>query len=269
MNANARSLPSALDRLPEIRELARGRSLALFLDYDGTLTPIVSRPELAVLSEEMRERLRRLAASIPVSILSGRGLADLRALVGLDELIYAGSHGFEIEAPGGRRQDLDEALALLPELGAAEQELIEALAETEGARVERKRFSVAAHYRLVDAERTADVRRAVTRVAAGHPGLRQASGKKVLELRPALDWHKGKALLWVLGWLGLDSPDALPVFIGDDITDEDAFEAVAAQGIGVIVRDDARPTAAGYALENTAEVGKFLDVIEDLARSAE
>nr|NIP73230.1 trehalose-phosphatase [Gammaproteobacteria bacterium]NIR30345.1 trehalose-phosphatase [Gammaproteobacteria bacterium]NIR98189.1 trehalose-phosphatase [Gammaproteobacteria bacterium]NIT63856.1 trehalose-phosphatase [Gammaproteobacteria bacterium]NIV20860.1 trehalose-phosphatase [Gammaproteobacteria bacterium] len=103
MSEQPRALPSALERLDEIAERMRDKRPCLFLDYDGTLTPIVARPELAVLSEALRDTLRRLARRAMVAVISGRDLQDVRERVGLSELYYAGSHGFDIAGPAGRR----------------------------------------------------------------------------------------------------------------------------------------------------------------------
>jgi trehalose-phosphatase len=251
-------LPSALERIQEIRERARGRRLAVFLDYDGTLTPIVDRPELARLPEDIRGAVRNLAARCPVSVISGRDLRDVRRLVGIEGIVFAGSHGFEIEGPGGLRREHPDGVACLPSLDRAERELKEALSGIEGALVERKRFSIAAHYRLVEEPSRAGVERAAERVLRAHPDLRGSGGKMVRELRPGARWDKGLAVLSLLESMGLGGPDALPVYLGDDLTDEDAFRVLAGRGIGIVVRDEARPTEASYALEDPGEVGRFL-----------
>ena len=100
--SDAKALPSALQRVNDIYGRLAGRTMAVFLDYDGTLTPIVRRPEDAELSQSMRQIIGRLAEHCPVAIVSGRDLQDVRSVVGVDRLYYAGSHGFDIDGP--RRQ---------------------------------------------------------------------------------------------------------------------------------------------------------------------
>jgi alpha,alpha-trehalase len=251
-------LPDALSRLAEIRAHFAGKRPAVFLDYDGTLTPIVDRPELAVLSEDMRAVVRGLAVRCPVAIVSGRDRADVERLVGLDGLVYAGSHGFDIAGPGGLRKEHERAAAFLPALDLAEERLRRELAGIDGALVERKKFAIAVHYRLVAENHVARVESVVAAVVAETADLRRTAGKKVFELRPRVDWDKGRAVLWLLQALGLDREDVLPLYLGDDDTDEDAFAALADRGIGVLVTQAARPTAAAYALADTAEVGRFL-----------
>jgi trehalose 6-phosphate phosphatase len=248
-------IPSALEHIQEIGR--RGDRLAVFLDYDGTLTPIVSHPENAWLSESMRETLRSLAGRLPIAVLSGRDLDDVRGRVHVDGIVYAGSHGFDIAGAGGLRREL--GAAYLPVLDAAERELREALDEIPGAQLERKHFSVAAHYRNVDQEDAFKVALAVDAVAEKHRELRRINGKKVYELLPDIDWNKGRAVLWLLETLELERGNAMPIYIGDDRTDEDAFRALEKRGVGILVSEQPQVTAANYALRNPEEVERFLE----------
>jgi len=251
--------PSALDYIDEIVAEMGARRLVVFLDYDGTLTPIVGRPEKAVLSNSTRQTLQTLAAQAPVTILSGRDLEDIRHRVGIGEIVYAGSHGFDIAGPHGLRKQI--ATDFLPTLEAAGRELKEKLAGIPGALVERKRFSIAAHYRQANENAAAKVQRAVNEVAAQHLELRLLVGKKVYELQPEIDWNKGKALLWLLEVIGSEPREIFPIYVGDDLTDEDAFRAVKQCGLGIVVSEEPRPTAAHYALKTPAEVDRFLHEI--------
>ena len=247
-------LPSALDHVREIA--GRGDRVAVFVDYDGTLTPIVSRPEDACLTDSTRRTLRALAAHVPVAILSGRDLEDIRRRVDIEGVVYAGSHGFDIAGPHGLRREM--ATEFLPTLDETEKELHEALNTISGARAERKRFSIAAHYRNVKKNDVSKVQQAVTEVAARHHELRRIEGKKVYELLPDIDWDKGKAVLWLLAGLDLEGANVQPIYIGDDRTDEDAFRALDRRGIGILVSRQSQPTAASYSLKNPAEVERFL-----------
>jgi trehalose 6-phosphate phosphatase len=255
--------PSALDRWDEIERRLAGRRPAVFLDYDGTLSPIAPRPELATLPPETKAVLHRLARRFPVAILSGRGREDVAALVDLDGLVYAGSHGFDIAGPpvhdGGPPLRLEVGEDVLDAIARVAGELRRDLAGIEGALVEPKRFAVAVHFRLVDEAHLPRIESAVDRVVTAHPGLRKAHSKKVFEVRPDLDWDKGRALLWILSALGLDRPDVLPLYLGDDVTDEDAFRALAdGRGIGIFVAEEPRETAAEYGLRDPGEVREFL-----------
>jgi trehalose-phosphatase len=248
-------LPSALEHVQEIAG-ADDHSLAIFLDYDGTLTPIVSHPEKAFLSDSTRQTLRTLAMQVPVAILSGRELEDVRKRVAIDGIVYAGSHGFDIAGPRALRRE--EATEFLPALDVAEKELREKLAGIAGALIERKRFSIATHYRKVNESDFPKLERAVGEVAEQHRELRRMEGKKVYELLPDIDWDKGKAVLWLLENLGLEHGKVRPIYIGDDRTDEDAFCALEQRGVGILVSEEPRPTAASYSLKDPAEVEQFL-----------
>ncbi len=262
-------LPSAFENAGKILEAAGEKKIALFLDYDGTLTPIVARPELAILSDQMRATLRNLAGRCTVAVVSGRDLPDVRKLVSVDNLFYAGSHGFDIAGPGGFATVSEHGAEYLPILDQAERELRKDLAAIEGSLVERKHLSIATHYRLVSDAEVPAVTAVVERVKAAHPELRKTDGKKVYELQPDIDWHKGKAVLWLLQKLGLDGDEVLPIYIGDDITDEDAFRALQGRGLGIIVRDANRPTAADYQLDDPVQVGRFFEkLIEKLNETA-
>jgi trehalose-phosphatase len=247
-------IPSALEHAQEIAR--RGNRLAVFLDYDGTLTPIVSHPEDALLSDSTRQTLRELAGCVPVAILSGRDLDDIRGRVHVDGIVYAGSHGFDIAGGGGLRRQL--GAAYLSVLQTAETELREALDEIPGAQLERKHFSVAAHYRNVNENDAFRVALAVDAVAARHRELRIIDGKKVYELLPRIEWDKGKAVMWLLEALGLERENVRPIYIGDDNTDEDAFRTIEKRGVGILVSEQPQPTTARYSLKNPAEVERFL-----------
>ena len=258
-------IPSALEN---VHQIARSdERLAVFLDYDGTLTPIVSHPEDAWLPESMRQTLQSLVARVPVAILSGRDLDDVRGRVHVDGIVYSGSHGFDIAGAGGLRRQL--GATYLPVLHAAETELREELDEIPGAQLERKHFSVAAHYRNVNENDAFRVALAVEAVAARHRELRRIDGKKVYELLPDIDWNKGKAVIWLLETLELERGKALPIYIGDDRTDEDAFHALKKRGVGILVSEQPQATAASYWLNNPEEVECFLQKITDRLHATE
>jgi trehalose-phosphatase len=261
-------LPHALEDGEQlIRDLA-GRRPAVFLDYDGTLTPIVDRPEDALISESMRNAVRELAGRCPVCVVSGRDRQVVQELMGVDDLIVAGSHGFDIWSPAGGEIQREEGEEFGGLLEGVEARLREELDGIEGALVEPKKSSVAAHYRLVSEDKRPGVGRVVEKILAEHPGeLKVTPGKLVYEVQPNIDWDKGKAVLYLLGALDLDRGDVVPMYLGDDITDEHAFEALPRRGIGIFVgrADDpevgGRTTSADYVLHDVPEVERFLDAL--------
>jgi len=256
--SNTERLPSALDRWDEIRGRAAGRRWVVFLDYDGTLTPIVARPEDARLSGNMRRTLAELARKCTVAVISGRDLKDVQQLVGIDGILYAGSHGFDISGP---KLKYRHGLEFLASLDRAEEKLEEKLGGISGVRIERKTFSIAIHYRQVQETDVEAVEKGVNAVLPDFPSLRKAGGKKIFEFQPKVDWNKGKALLWILQKLELDTSTVSALYIGDDLTDEDAFRVLAADGIGIVVRDEPRPTLAAYALNSPDEVRQLLELV--------
>jgi len=261
---NGQDLPSALKYLEQIKGELRTREPAVFLDYDGTLTPIVNRPEDARLSDVMRKALERLASLCTVAIISGRDRSDVARLVGLGELIYAGSHGFDITGPDGLRMEYEGGRECLPDLDDAERELRARIEKLPGAQVERKRFAVAVHYRNVAGKDVSRVVEEVDEVSPKFAKLKKGSGKKVIELKPDIDWDKGRAVLWLLERLGLDHPDILPFYVGDDLTDEDAFRALADRGIGILVGEHGEKTCARFRLNDVSAMRRFLEQLVDL-----
>lgn len=259
-----RGLPEAVAGMDQMLKEAVDREVVVFLDYDGTLTPIVERPELAVLSGSRREALARLARLATVAVISGRDLADVRQLVGLDNLCYAGSHGLDIAGPEGLKMQSGQGVEFLPLLDEVEQVLRQRLQDVRGLLLERKRFSIAVHYRLVDETDLPEVEQLVDEILARHPNLRDSPGKKVHDLRPDIDWDKGKAIAWLLEALGKAKEAVYPLYLGDDLTDEDAFRLLRGWGAGIWVRDgEERLTLASLTLAGTAQVQEFLGALAD------
>ena len=261
------ALPSALSQIDVIRDRASRQQLIVFLDYDGTLTPIVDRPEEARLSGAMRADLTALARLIPVAIVSGRDLADVQRHVALDGLYYAGSHGFEIAGPDQFHDLYAPANAFLADLDRAEAQLRQQLATLSGTQVERKQFAIAVHYRRATKPDIEIIDAIVNATQEATPSLRRTGGKKVFELRPDLEWHKGAALFWLIDVMGYNPGDVMPVYIGDDVTDEDAFAAVDATGWGILVAKDPRPTQARWGLAHPGEVQAFLSTLAVMPRN--
>ncbi len=250
-------VPPLLEHLDELSIGDGSRSVVICLDYDGTLTPIVSDPMAAHLATDVRSTLEQLAQRYPVAVISGRDRRDVEARVGLAGLIYAGSHGFDI-AGLNQAMVLPAAEAARPALERAGDELARRLQTVAGVVLERKRFGVATHYRNVDPAEVEEVRRVVKDVLAGAAGLRIQPGKMVLDLQPDVAWNKGRAVHWILGALGLDSGRELVVYVGDDETDEDVFPELGSSGLGVRVGPENLPTLANYRLDSTEDVRRFL-----------
>ncbi|MCI4675107.1 trehalose-phosphatase [Candidatus Mycolicibacterium alkanivorans] len=254
------ALPDALLSFGQIAGVVSARRPALFFDFDGTLSEIVDDPAAATLVPGADKALRALAALYPVGVLSGRDLADVRDRIAIPGLWYAGSHGFEMVGPDGTHRENEVAAAAVPVLAQAAEELNAELADIPGVAVEHKRFAVAVHYRNAGPGADAPVTAAVHRAGAKH-GLKVTSGRKVVELRPNLDWDKGKTLDWIVDQVTGQEP-LLAIYLGDDLTDEDAFDSVLHDGIGIVVRhseDGDRRTAARYILDSPEHVRDFVE----------
>lgn len=268
---SSKLLPHATERLPDWSAAwRRAGKFVLLLDFDGTLAPIVPRPEDAALLPATRDALDRLKAlpRLDMAVVSGRGMADARERVGLQEIAYAGNHGMEIEGPDVRRIH-EEAAAARPHLAAVVERLRRELADVDGAFVEDKHLTLSIHYRRVARERVGIVREAVFAAVEPQDDLVITEGKEILEVRPAVDWDKGRAVEFLLRQLA--PPPGTPViYIGDDRTDEDAFRVlVGAAGIageGVIVgHPPPTDTRATSYLHDPEEVGRLLHALADSA----
>lgn len=250
-------LPFALDDVALIHRLASSK-LSVFLDYDGTLAPIADHPAKAILSTETRSVLRKLASLCRVVILSGRDVEDVRRMVAVKKITYCGSHGFDIMDRNGKRIANENWNKFLPILTAVERRLSSELAGVSGILVERKRFAIAVHYRNVAKSDLVKMKQRFNRVCLEFPKLKKKHGKKVLELLPNVKWNKGEAFLALYNKLSFKSTHILPIFIGDDLSDEEVFRAMKNLGVGIVVGRSNRDTYADYSLQDDSEVRIFL-----------
>lgn len=268
--------PSALHSFDQMMKTAKGKKIAIFLDYDGTLSPIVNDPERAFMSNEMRSALREVAKCFPTAIISGRSRDKVKGFVQLNNVYYAGSHGMDIMAPPRPVKTLDgksqidkkgnevvfqPANKFLPTIQKIKKALEERITKIEGATVEDNRFCISVHFRQVGDEDYGLLEERVKSVLKHYPEFRLNWGKKVMEIRPSIEWDKGHALEYLLDTLGLsNSNDVLPVYIGDDRTDEDAFKVLQRRGQGypIVVASSPKDTQASYSLHDPSEVLTFL-----------
>jgi len=254
------SLPGVFNVLPQLNvKLDQGKPL-FFFDYDGTLAPIQSDPAKAFMSDSMRKLLEQLAFKFRVAVVSGRDMDNLKQFIKLDSLIYAGSHGFRISGPEGIEMQHEETHSLLPQLEHL-SELLENNRElsTVGIEIERKHMAITVHYRNAPKGSHRTVSRVVREIIRPYKDFKAGRGKKIIEIRPAVPWHKGRAVDWILKkFEEIDQANYVPIYLGDDLTDEDAFKAIADTGLGVIVGEHDHPSAAHCRLDNVQEVQKLL-----------
>ena len=239
-----------------LKKMTPGAPGILFSDYDGTLVPIRRAPGEALLHPSRRRFLARLAERICVAIVSGRSLPDIRDLVGIEGIAYVGDHGLEIGAPGWSWVH-PGAKRARPAIAAALHRIEGRQADFPGMLAKMKGYSGSIHYRLLAPRLRTGLRRLVERqVRASAGAIKLTEGKMVFELRPNIDWDKGKAALRLARrWTGRGR--AVTIYIGDDRTDEDAFRELGPEAITIFIGGRKR-TRARYRLADVDAVWDFL-----------
>lgn len=256
------------DAWDEIIPMLQKRLPMLFLDYDGTLTRLRDRPESAVLSARAKKILKELSRRkrLCLGIVSGRSISALKKMVRIPGIIYAGNHGLEIEGPRGLRHTHPAAKKARKLLKQIASDLRKNFRPVPAVLVEDKHFSLSVHYRMVPKARKSAVRLTFSNTLLPYlknPKIELTEGNQVWEIRPRVLWNKGSAVLW-LSLRGMLQAREIPfpIFIGDDRTDEDAFEVLKRKGLGIRVTAHPRqPTEAAYYLRSPAEVFLFLKLL--------
>jgi trehalose-phosphatase len=247
------------------REKISRDQVALFLDYDGTLSEIASTPEEAVLSCEMRGVLKALVGlkGVRVAIISGRSLRDLRRMVPVKGLSYVGSHGLEFQSSKGVSSQVPKRY--LQQLAVLKKEFTCLLSRCPGMMLEEKPFSLAVHYRNVALVPERKIRAAIMNVCADALMAQSVAvmpGKKVVEILPPLATDKGSALKHL--WSRWGEEKFFPVYIGDDRTDEAAFHALRSCGLTIRVGGSGKRSKAEYYLNSVDDVLGLLKMFLDV-----
>ena len=250
----------------------KGKAVYLFLDFDGTLTPIRKQPEAVRLSGATRKALKRLISceDVFVSVISGRALGKIGKLVGIKGIIYAGNHGLEAEGPGFKFT-APGSLRAKKAVTEIKKRLKKELKFFKGALVEDKGLSLSVHFRMVSKGKQGEVKRIFKKTTAPYEAAGKivvTEGKKVLEVRPPVKWDKGKIVSLLLTRKKKKRKKAVvPFYIGDDKTDEDAFRALGSRAYAVkIGNPGGKSTSAGYYLQGAKEVREFLKKILNIKR---
>lgn len=247
------------DKWNEVVARLGNKNIFLFLDYDGTIAPIVEQPDKAIIPETIRETLNRLVqdSGVRIAVISGRSLKDIRSRVNMDDIIYSGNHGLEIaghgftyeyEVPGPYKEAIENI----------KRELLDKLSKFEGVLIEDKGLTLSIHYRLADESIVPDLHSTLGQYY-GNKIVNIREDKKTFEIVPLLAWNKGNAVLSILK----DTPlifgkEVFPIYVGDTLTDEHAFVAI--NDIGLTIRiGNYRHSSAQYYLNDVADVNIFLD----------
>ncbi len=257
------------------RQIESAKRLLVCVDYDGTLTSLRDHPSQVRLPQATRAVLERLARcrNIRVALVSGRRLRDLTASARIAGVCYVGNHGLELAGPGIRYTH-PRARTTRPLLRQITQHLEAALQPVEGAWVEHKGLTLSVHYRNIPYGEEPLVRHGFDTVVQPYVRRRQVrvtTGKEVLEVRPPVQWTKGTAVRWLLArWrASAPGPRILPIYLGDDASDEDAFAAIGARGVTIVVGAAAHASQAQYRLHAPDEVQAFLEWVLGLWRRKE
>ncbi len=252
--------------------IRQAQNLFLFFDFDGTLAPIVSRPELALCPHEVKLLLQKLhdVRNVHLGIISGRSLEDIYEKVGIPGITYVGNHGLSIRNPVGvHKKRLSENLR--KEFNSIGQLLRQSLSEIHGVLFEDKGLILAVHYRNVTQQYFGRIREVLEKALEKWGDRWEIThGKMVFEVRPRVDFNKGKAVKEILRIVPPQS--LLSVYFGDDRTDEDAFRVLRQRGITVFVGPDSQITEAEFFVKDPSEVMGFLyrcrEILEDAESSS-
>ena len=251
------------DEWDTIRDKIKDDCLFIFLDFDGTLVPIAQTPEKAVLHKKAKGLLRKLADSskLKLAVISGRALGDIKNKVGIKNIIYSGNHGLEIQGP---RIKFESKVSRKQEsiIRYIYKETVNKLSGIKGVFIEDKGLSVSVHYRLVNAkdfQKLSNILIEIVEPSIAQEKIKINCGKQVYEIRPQVSWNKGKAVLWLLAkqQSKIGKKKVFPIYLGDDLTDEDAFTRLKDKGLTIFV-GEAGNSQAQYYLRNTEEVTVFL-----------
>ena len=256
-NATTAAVPRFDEHHEEIHErIATVPGLVFCTDFDGTLAPIETDPDAPEITPENRRILEELRDHdrIRVAVVSGRALDDVRERVGIEGIAYAGNHGLELHRNGSTTVH-PVAAKRRERLQRIREHLEDRLEPIEGTAIEDKAVTLTIHFRRTPDEEVPAVREAVQDTVSrfGDDRIECTDGKQILELRPAVRWHKGMAV----SLLAASQPDDwLPIYIGDDTTDESAFRAVMPDGIAIHVGHD--ETDASYQVPSQSDVADCL-----------
>ncbi len=234
--------------------------IVLMLDFDGTLCPIANTPAKAYLLISTRKLLEKISQKIPIAIISGRGLKDLKKKVGVQGLIYSGNHGLEWEI-NGKYNCMNPSKKSLQDLLLVYNFFKKILPHYSGLFIENKKISFSVHYRQMLHKDSKKFKKEKNRIInlMSKKEIMIIEGKKVIEFKPKINWNKGSFAKLLINFLEKKySKYFLPIFIGDDKTDEDVFKAIKN---GITIKVGSGKTSAKYYLRRQDQINDFLKLI--------
>ncbi|MCX6721332.1 MAG: trehalose-phosphatase [Candidatus Staskawiczbacteria bacterium] len=242
--------------LPEIKKKMReGKNCILMFDFDGTLSKIAKTPKDAYLKKSTRDLLKKLSKDFYIAVISGRALFDVKSKVGLPNLIYAGNHGFEWQI-GAKKQSAKISPGIRKKLLSTKKNLRKLIAHYPGAFLEDKLSTLSVHFRLLDKKNSRSLIQKIISVLRKEKSLRAIKGKKVIEIRPKINWNKGTFVKFLVKYLEKKNHCHFATFyVGDDKTDEDAFKALRK---GITVRVGKKKQSSADYFVKASEINKLL-----------
>lgn len=254
-----------------IASMLRGTPLVIMLDIDGTLCELVARADAAVVPEAVRAALvllgKRRSDGVHVALVTGRSVADAQRMIGITGIAIHGNHGMERLLEDGTARGPEGFELEERRLRAAKADLALLAAEFPGTSVEDKQFSLSVHYRGMKDELVPEFIRRVSQ-SVERNDLRSSPGKCVINIVPMISRNKGDAVLDIIQKTGATSSTASILFVGDDVTDEDAFVAMQPIAAAVTVRvgESTTESAARYSLSDPGAVQELLQTLADSSR---
>lgn len=241
--------------------------LVLLLDIDGTLCDLVSNPAGARVPDATRRVLQQLTHTpgVRIALLTGRAVRDARRIVDVPGIPIVGNHGLEWVGADGEAHPIDGWEEIEPEMRRAHDSLLPVVSRVPGAQLEDKTYSLTVHYRNVEPALVSALGEDVSRIAM-RGGLRIAEGKCVLNVLPPIDVDKGVAALRLVRESGAVARSASVLFAGDDVTDEDAFRALAREvpdAVTVRVGEREDDTAARFRIPSPAALARALELLAE------
>ena len=268
------SIPPFAEFVEFHEDSLKDKEVLLFLDYDGTLTPIVPDPDQAILGEDMSNLLLRLAPVYSLSVVTGRGMECISNFLGSEirkQVAVAASHGFDIKLRNGTRMQVADHrhAVIFEDFKKALRSSLQTFPL--GCAIEETGYSVTLHYRHAAESDVPVIEKMFDDLIMRYPELEKRGGKKVFEARLGFDWNKGKAIEWMICNTGKDPDKCLIVYIGDDLTDEDAFQVLKGYPyhLSIIVCGEdelPRVTSAEYRMMDQNDVYKFLSKLIEYKR---
>ncbi|HHT9127129.1 MAG TPA: trehalose-phosphatase [Candidatus Wujingus californicus] len=255
------------DNIQTVNELLRSKeNVILLTDFDGTLTPIRKHPDLAALSEEIRQILIKFSHNkeIFLGIITGRSLKQIKKLVHILGILYVANHGIELEGPG-IRSICPEAKKARSTLWHIYMKLFKSLRHIKGIYIEDKGLSISLHYRAVkkkgDVEYITSTLHAITKPFLDRKMLSLSTGKMVYEIRPPVEWNKASTIQWLLThYFPVEfSEDAMLIYLGDDKADIEVFDSLRGKGLTIFVGNPSDMSPADYYVNSPEEVKVFLE----------